>query len=110
MTAILSGAFEGAEALRDQWAHALVEPSCECGCGSIGFVFEGGFTPTPSVAPSPLPYEAEILDAGGAVVGGAIILLRDGLLDDVDVHAYGAAPLPFPSRSMLRLVARRRSG
>jgi hypothetical protein len=102
---VLGHSFDGVEALRDQWAHALVEPSCECGCGSIGFVFADDFQPTPSSARNPLPVEAEIIDADGHVVGGVIVLVRNGLLDDVDVHAFGEMPLPFPSMTAVRLHA-----
>lgn len=105
MDAVLSHSFDGGEALRDQWAHALVEPSCECGCGSIGFVFDGDFQPIRSSARNPLPVEADVLDARGEVVGGVIVLVREGVLDDIDVHAFGEKPLPFPSMASLRLRA-----
>ena len=99
---LLCHQFEGVEALRSQWGHTLVESSCGCGCGSIGFVFEADFEPTPSTASNPLPVEAEVVDADGEVVGGIIVLVRDGLLDDVDVHAYGQAPLAFPEPWSIR--------
>lgn len=103
--AVLGHSFDGVEALRDQWAHALVEPSCECGCGSIGFVFNADFQPTPSPAPNPLPVEGDVLDADGGVVGGIIVLVREGVLDDIDVHAFGEMPLPFPPMRSVRLHA-----
>lgn len=103
--AVLSHPFDGVEALRDQWAHALVEPSCECGCGSIGFVFDRDFQPTRSAARNPLPVEADVLGADGEVVGGVIVLVRDGVLDDIDVHAFGEMPLPFPAMASVRLRA-----
>jgi hypothetical protein len=87
---------DGVEALRDQCAHARVERSCDCGCGSIGFVFDADFQPTPSSASNPLPVEGDVVDSDGGVVGGVIVLVRGGLLDDVDVHAYGEEPLPVP--------------
>lgn len=105
LDAVLALTFDGVEALRDQWAHASVEPSCECGCGSIGFVFDGDFLPTPSSARNPLPVEADVIDADGEVVGGVIVLLREGVLDDIDVHAFGEGPLPFPPMSSVRLHA-----
>jgi hypothetical protein len=99
---LLSHQFEGVEALRSQWRHTHVESSCDCGCGSIGFVFEPDFEPTRSTASSPLPVEGEVVDADGDVVGGIIVLVRDGLLDDVDVHAYGQAPMAFPAPGSIR--------
>jgi len=97
LDSVLGFSFDGAEALRSQWEGALVESSCACGCGSIGFVFGADFQATPSTARNPLPVEGEIVDACGEVVGGIIVILRDGLLDDVDVHAFGERPLPFPA-------------
>ncbi len=103
--AVLSRSFDGVEALRDQWPRAQVEPSCDCGCGSIGFVFDADFEPPRSSARNPLPVEADVLDADGAVVGGVIVLVRDGVLADVDVHAFGERPLPFPRMTSVRLRA-----
>lgn len=97
-----SHSFDGVEALREQWEHANVESSCACGCGSIGFVFDADFDATPSAAPNPLPVEGEIVDAKGEVVGGIIVLIRDGLLDDVDVHSFDDEPLPFPAPESVR--------
>lgn len=99
---VLGHTFEGAEALRTQWAHALVESSCDCGCGSIRFVFDADFAPVASTAGNPLPVEAEILDASGDAVGGIIVLVSDGVLDDVDVHAFGSGPLAFPTMATIR--------
>jgi hypothetical protein len=103
LEAVLAHSFDGVEALRDQWGHASVEPSCECGCGSIGFVFDAEFRPRRSTAPNPLPIEGDIVDADGALVGGIIVLVREGVLDDVDVHSYVEHPLSFPPMSLIRL-------
>lgn len=102
LDALLAHEFDGVEPLRIQRAHSLVEPSCHCGCGSIGFIFEADFVPSPSTAVNPLPVEGEVIDSHGGVVGGIIVLVRDGLLDDVDVHAYGDEALPFPSPASIR--------
>ena len=100
---MLSHSFDGVEALRDQWAHASLEPSCECGCGSIGFVFDGDFLPAPSSARNPLPVEADVIDADGEVVGGVIVLLREGVLDDIDVHSFGGTEIVIHAMRMRRL-------
>jgi hypothetical protein len=102
LDAVLSHSFDGVEALRDQWDHASVESSCDCGCGSIGFVFDADFHATPSVARNPLPVEGEIVDASGEAVGGIIVLVRVGVLDDIDVHSFDNEPLPFPVPESIR--------
>jgi hypothetical protein len=99
---LLGHSFEGVEALRRQWKHALVRRSCSCGCGSIGFVFDDRSQLEPSTARNPLPVEAEVLDEQGTAVGGVIVLLRDAYLDDVDVHAYGREPLALPTLRAVR--------
>jgi hypothetical protein len=103
MDAVLGHTFDGVEALRDQWTHALVESSCECGCGSLGFVFDPESGLKASVAPNPLPVKGDVLDVDGEVLGGIVVLVRDGMLDDIDVHSYGEKPLPFPPIASVRL-------
>ena len=73
-----------------QWAAAAVESSCDCGCGSIGFMFSADARDSlrPPPAKSPLPVEAEVINVEGEAIGGVLVLLRDGWLDDVDVYSY----------------------
>jgi hypothetical protein len=101
--AVLAHDFEGADALRHQWAHALVEPSCKCGCGSIGFVFDGTVPQERrSVAPSPLPTDGDVLGEDGELIGGLLVLVRDGVLYDVDVYSFTDGPILFPPLARVR--------
>lgn len=98
---LLSRDFVGAAELRRQLAAAMVEPSCECGCGSIGFVFQSDSDVPRSAATNPLPVDVTILANDGSEVGGLVVLLRDGLLDDADVYSF-FDPLPWPDLSRIR--------
>jgi hypothetical protein len=100
--ALLGFAFEGVETLRAQFSLARVHSSCNCGCGSIGFDFADPASLPRAIASNPLPVEAEVLDSEGEVIGGVIVLLRDGLLDDVDVYSASGSPLPMPRLDQLR--------
>jgi len=104
LTELLGHDFDGAEPLREQWRVAKVTSSCDCGCGSLGFEFGADLRaslPT-SEATSPLPIEGDLVDDGGVIVGGLIVLLRDGWLDDVDVHSYLDGAMPFPAPAAVR--------
>lgn len=98
---LLSRDFVGAAELRLQLAEALVEPSCECGCGSIRFVFPDDSAVSRSAATNPVPVNVTILADDGSEAGGLVVLLRDGLLDDADVYSF-FDPLPWPDASCLR--------
>lgn len=98
---LLSRDFCGAAELRLQLARAMVEPSCKCGCGSIGFVFSEGSAVPRSAAPNPVPVTVTILADDGSEAGGLVVLLRDGLLRDADVYSF-FDPLPWPDPLRLR--------
>lgn len=93
---LLSQDFDGVEALRRQLDHALVTSSCSCGCGSLGFAFPDAPQLEPSDATSPLPVEADVVGPSGTIVGGVIVFLKSGFLDDVDVYSFTRDPLPLP--------------
>jgi hypothetical protein len=82
----------------------LAFPSCDCGCGSIGFEHPGGLRPgssglTPQVTGSAYP---RVVDEDGNDVGGLILFARQGLLDDLEVYAFGEDPLPMPDSHHVR--------
>jgi hypothetical protein len=104
LTEMLSRDFAGAAELRAQLAVALVESSCSCGCGSIGFVFDSGTEVPLSDAPNPVPVTATILAEDGSETGGLVLLVRDGLLSDADVYTY-FEPLPWPEMATIRWEA-----
>jgi len=90
----------GATELRDQLSELVeVFSSCDCGCSSIGFKRyalsdEGGGV-------SIFDVDAEIVDNEGRSVGGMMLLIRTGRLDDVDVHSW-FDELPFPALTSVR--------
>lgn len=98
---LLSRDFVGAAELRRQLASAMVESSCKCGCGSIGFVFADESAVPRSTATNPVPVTVTILADDGSEAGGLVVLLRDGLLDDADVYSF-SDPLPWPETSRIR--------
>lgn len=102
MDALLGQCFDGVESLRRQWERALVESSCECGCGSIAFVFVEPPPCAPDATRHRVPVEAEIVDERDEIVGGVIVFVRDGVLDDVDVYSVVEEPQPFPDLASIR--------
>ena len=98
---LLSRDFVGAAELRHQLTIAMVESSCKCGCGSIGFVFADDSAVPRSAATNPVPVAVTIVADDGSEAGGLVVLLRDGLLDYADVYTF-FDPLPWPEPSCLR--------
>jgi hypothetical protein len=97
VAALLAPPFEGFEELRAQIPGASVIPGCECGCGTIDFVFGEPNTDLPrSAAANPVSRSPTILDGDGNVIGSLILFLREGLLQSLEVVSY-LDPLPLPS-------------
>lgn len=94
------------KSLSAQLDDLLAYPSCGCGCGSIGFEHPGGLRPgpsglTPQATGSDYP---RVVDEDGNDVGGLILFTRQGLLDDLEVYAFGEDPLPMPDRHHVRFL------
>jgi hypothetical protein len=109
---LLAHDVEGGDDLRAQLKHALVESSCECGCGSIGFVpaepieaillaKEDEIDRDLMPPATPLPVVGEVLDDDGSVVGGVLAFVRNGRLVDIEVFSLGD-PLPLPDVAHVR--------
>ena len=98
---LLGRDFAGADELRRQLAAALVEPSCQCGCGSIRFVFPDEPALARSESPNPVPVAVTILAADRSPVGGIVVFLRDGLLCDAEVFSF-LSPLPWPNPAWIQ--------
>ena len=90
--------------LRVQLDVVLAYPSCNCGCGSIGFQHAGGLRPGPSGLNRQATGSASpvVIDDDGNDVGGLILFTRQGLLDDLEVYSYGPEPLPLPDARHVR--------
>ena len=103
---LLSQDFEGVESLRMQSEDVLAYPSCDCGCGSIGFEHANGVRPgpdgmSPQTRPGPFPV---VQNGKGEDIGGLILFVRAGLLDDLEIYSHGADPLPLPEPGAVHFV------
>ncbi|MCP3882989.1 MAG: hypothetical protein GY701_32015 [Sulfitobacter sp.] len=93
---------KGAEVLRRQLNPELrVYSSCDCGCGSIGFVHPEGATPAP-VADGLYPVEATVLDEAGQSIGGLLLFVRSGLLHDIDAFSTAEHSISIPPLERVR--------
>ena len=99
------GADPAGDAVSSGLAAVRARDGCECGCGSVEFIYED---PVDEAGPSRAvyPVAAEILDDDDAVVGGVILFVRGDRLDYLDVHSYGDGPLPVPRIDKVRVVHR----
>jgi len=91
----------GEDDLRHQLDAVEVFSSCDCGCGSLGFVHPDR-TGHEEERRMLWPAEGELLDASGESVGGLILFTKGGLLDDLEVYSFGD-PLPLPARGEVRM-------
>jgi len=96
--------FDGAAALREHVDWLFEAPNCECGCGSLELTPTRDDLPRSS-AESPLPLDADILDANGGIVGGLIFWLADGHVVHLEVSHYLDAPLPMPAVTCVRFAS-----
>ena len=103
---LLSHDFEGVEQLRSQADIVLAYSSCPCGCGSIGFEHPNCLRPGPSgITPkTTVPLNPIVNDAKGSDVGGLILFLAGGLLDDLEVWSIGNDPLPLPEVQLVHFM------
>jgi hypothetical protein len=100
LTAWLDHDVAGAIELRTQVNSDLrVFGSCDCGCGSLGFARPVDDTTGGGV--SMFPIDAEIIDGNGQMIGGMVLLVREGRLHDIDIHTYEEAQ-PFPTLACVR--------
>lgn len=95
---------DGAEAFRTQLVPELrCYSSCDCGCGSIGFVHPEGATPV-SVKDGLYPVEGMVLDESGKSIGGLLLFVRGGLLHDIDAFSTAEHPISIPPLERVRWV------
>jgi len=104
LRALLSQDFDGADDLRRQAANVRVVSSCDCGCGSLGFVGENQLRPPRSSPAQLAPVQGTIVARYGEELGGLLLFVRDGLLDDFEVYSVGQHPLPMPASVYVRWV------
>ena len=102
LDSLLALDFPGVEALRLQADTVLAFSSCPCGCGSIGFEHLNGLRPGPSGVTVPL--NPIVHNGNGDDVGGLILFLSDGLLQDLEVYSFGTEPLPLPEVEFVRFM------
>lgn len=100
--ALLAPQFLGVEALRQQAKSLLGRPGCTCGCGTIELLPQGDAPRSASV--SPAPSVGRVRDAAGVEVGGLVLLIRDGLLDSLEVYSHHE-PLALPLIAQVEFAA-----
>lgn len=106
LEALLAHEFAGVESLRAQVGAAQAKRGCQCGCGTIEFVFNDEGLPLAD-GPSPVPAEGRVLDATGEDIGGLLLFLEAGLLGSLEVYSYDEPlPLPTPDRVLWDVVPR----
>jgi hypothetical protein len=107
LDALLVPDFHGADALRYQSEYVLAYASCTCGCGSIGFEHLGGLRPGPAgLNPQSRPGPHLVVqDPEGIDIGDLVLVVRDGLLDDLEVSSFSHGPLPLPQVAHIRIIA-----
>jgi hypothetical protein len=106
LDALLAHEFAGVESLRAQLGSAQAKRGCQCGCGTIEFVFSGEGLPLAD-GPSPVPAEGRVLNATGEDIGGLLLFLEAGLLGSLEVYSYDdPLPLPTPDRVLWDVVPR----
>lgn len=91
--------FDGVAALREQARDVRAAPGCTCGCGSLDLFVAA--TSSPSMAASPIPGEAAVLDDAGEEIGGLLLFLDAGRLSYMEVYSY-FDPLPLPLVERIR--------
>jgi hypothetical protein len=103
--ALLDQEAPGATELRDQLGQVEVVSNCNCGCGSIAFTPRSHRTDRSSSS-ALYPVEGEVLDDDGNLIGGVLLFVRDGRLNDVDVYSVTDRPLQMPDLAHVRWVTR----
>lgn len=105
VTALLDGEPEAGRDLRLHLNSVRVRSGCNCGCGSLDFVYPDATTAEVDLTPPHLfPVEAAVLDEKGDPAGGVLLFVRDGRLDNLDVYSVGDEPLQLPDADRWRLV------
>ena len=96
VSGILASSGDGFEALRAQLPMARVVSGCECGCGTIDFVYDDDAGDLPrSTAASPVDPSPGVTNESGDVIGSLILFVKDGLLSSLEIASW-SDPLPLP--------------
>lgn len=105
VTALLDGEPEAGRDLCSHLDSVRVRSGCNCGCGSLEFVYPDASSAEVHLTQAELlPVEAAVLDENGDPAGGVLLFVRDGRLDNLDVYSVGDEPLQLPDADRWRLV------
>jgi hypothetical protein len=96
LNSLLALDFQGTDALRLQADTVRAFSSFPCGCGSIGFE-------RPDLRGVTAPPNPVVHNENGGDVGGLILFLSDGLLQDLR-YSFDPEPLPLPEAEFVRFM------
>jgi hypothetical protein len=93
----------GRDELLAQMDGVEVVGRCTCGCATVTFHVPSE-RQSDEIA-TPIPNEAEVLDADGEAVGGVLVFAREGQLSELEVYSNSDAPITeVPSVERIRLA------
>lgn len=105
LAAALIACVGGVEAvvLHAQLAVATATRGCDCGCGTIDFVFPGAMPERAPGERTGVVAEGDVVDADGRPVGGLLLFLDAGVLHGLEVWSLLDEPLGLPPVSQAQV-------
>ncbi|MDQ2630209.1 MAG: hypothetical protein M3Y75_04420 [Actinomycetota bacterium] len=94
--------FPGRDELLGQIPTARVVGRCGCGCATVELAVDR--SPAEEALQEPIPTEATVLDEDGGGIGGMLLFVKDGCLNQLEVYSYEDEPIKsLPSLDRLSI-------